>query len=249
MSGNDHLGSAAVQEVQLFGMLGLSHRVNALVILPYVHWSQTAVEEDAHHRNKTIQGFRDVRLGLRYVVSNTLFGPGERLFLGLTLALPTATSYAANPFATEADSLDHSHFALGNATATGTMYGEWWRRSEFPWVTGLLVRYRPRSPQSSLGFQPGSRLAIDLHAIGHTHRLWRSYPYLTLGLRREGGDLWAGTPAPNSGGLWLEGSAGLDLELTENFSGVLRLSGPLWTRLTGSQQTAAGLNLTLRFKR
>ena len=79
--------------------------------------------------------------------------------------------------------------------------------------------------------------------------MWRTYPYLTLGLRREGGDLWAGRPAPNSGGLWLGGSAALDLELTETLSGALRLGSPLWTRLTGSQQTAAGLNLTLRFMR
>lgn len=230
-------------------MLGLSPRVNALVILPYVRWSQSAHEEDAHHRNETIQGLRDVRLGLRYVVTNTPFGPGQRLFLGLTLVLPTAPSYAANPFAAGADTVDHRHFALGNGTASAIFYGEWWRRSEHPWVTGLLVRFRPRSPKSAQGFQPGSRLGIDLHAIGHTHRLWRSYPYLTLGIRREGGDVWEGSPAPNSGGIWLEGSAGFDLELTETLSGVVRLSGPLWTRLTGSQQTAAGLNLTLRFKR
>ncbi len=157
--GNDHLGSAAVQEVQLFGMLGLSPRVNALVILPYVRWSQTPHEEDAHHRNETIQGLRDARLGLRFVVTNTPFGPGERLFLGLTLALPTAPSYAGNPFAAGADTVDHRHFTLGNGTACApTLVAFGWRAAlgstwnsprPSPACCGSAAPYGPASPVAS----------------------------------------------------------------------------------------------------
>ena len=153
MSGTDHLAGAAVQEMQLFGMLGLSPRVNALVVLPYVHWSQTAHDENAHHRTGIDQGLCDVRLGFRYVVTITPCGPGERLFLGLTLVLPTATSYAANPFAAGTVTVDHRHFALGNGTASATIYREWWRHSEYPWVTGLLVCYR--LPASLAEKRPG----------------------------------------------------------------------------------------------
>ena len=228
-------------------MAGLSNRFNALVIVPYMRWSQVAHQQDNHHRTEIVEGFRDVRLGLRYVAANTRLGPGERLFLGLTLALPTATSYETNPFADNADSVRHRHFALGSGTSVVTFHGEWWHRSEFPWVTGLLARISPRPPTSALGNRPGGRLELDLHAIGHTHRLWRSYPYLTLGLRWAESDAWEGTSARNSGGLWVEGSAGLDLELTESISGVLRLSGPLWTSLNGSQHITTGINLTIRY--
>ncbi len=230
-------------------MVGVASGVNALVMLPYIRWSQVAEEADAHHRTETIQGFQDLRLGVRYILSNTRFGPGERLFIGANLTLPTAPSYKVNPFAEGADTVEHRHFALGTGTTVVTLYGEWWHRSEFPWVTGLLARYTPSLTESAPGFQPGTRLEVDLHAIGQAYRLWKGFPYLILRLRWEGGDIWAGTPAPNSGGLFLEASAGLDLEFTEVISSVIRFTGPVWARLRGAQQTTRGINLTIRFTR
>lgn len=230
----------------MFGVYGVTSRVNAVFSLPYLSRRQTAEVADAHHRSETMQGVRDLRLGVRYIASNAQFGPGERLFFGVDLTFPTAASYSANPFADGADTLRHRHFALGTGTTVATLYAEWWHRSEFPWVTGLIVRFSPRWNESALGFQPGTSFSIDLHAINHTHRLWRSFPYLTLRMRWEGSDYWEQARAPNSGGVFVEGGAGLDVELSESISGVLRLSAPIWTRLTGSQLTGTDVNLSLR---
>lgn len=230
-------------------MVGVTTRINALAMLPYIRWSQQSEEQNVHHRTETLQGFQDLQLGLRYIHTNAVVGPGRRLFLGLNIALPTALSYSTNPFGAAADTAEHRHFALGTGAAVATIYGEWWQRSEFPWVTGLLVRYTAGLNESSLEFQPGHKLGIDLHAIGHAYRLWRAFPYLIIRWRWEAGDVWAETPAPNSGGLFLEGSAGLNLELSETVSGVIRFSGPLWRQARGAQQLAQGVDLTLRFMR
>ena len=250
-SGNsgEHLGRAATHRVNLFGMAGVTTRLNALAILPYMRWSQRSEEEDVHHRSETLQGFQDLQLGLRYILTNAAVGPGRRIFLGVNVAFPTAPSYSTNPFDAAADTVEHRHFALGTGATGATLYGEWWQRSEFPWVTGLLVRYTASLKESSLGFQPGPQLGIDLHAIGQSYRLWHSYPYLIVRTRWQGRDIWANTSAPNSGGYFLEGSAGLNLELTESVSGVIRFSGPLWSRVRGAQQLARGVDLTLRFMR
>ncbi len=241
-----HLGRTQVHQVTLFGLYGLHPRLNALITLPLIHRRQEAEEPDARHRTESVQGLRDLQIGLRLVLSNAQFGPGQRLFIGANLALPTAPTYEFNPFGGAADSIDHHHFVLGTGTTTVTFYGEWWYRSEFPWVTGLVARFRPRLFSSPQGFQPGSRLEVDFHAIGHSYRLWRAFPYLTLNFRREIGDYWDGSPAPNSGGLFIEASAGLDFELTESVSAVFRFRGPIWTKVEGGQQISRGLELALR---
>ncbi len=148
-----------------------------------------------------------------------------------------------------ADTLQHRHFALGTGITVATLYGEWWHRSEFPWVTGLLLRFSPRLNTSAAGYQPGSKFQVDLHAINHTHRLWRSFPYLILRLRWEGSDYWEQAPAPNSGGLSLEGSVGFDVDFSETVSGVIRLSSPIWTKLKGAQQAGPEINLSVRYSR
>ena len=113
----------------------------------------------------------------------------------------------------------------------------------------MLVRYTTSLKESSRGFQPGPKLGIDLHGIGQSYRWWRSYPYLIVRTRWQGRDVWADIEAPNSVGFFLEGSAGLNLELTESVSGVIRFSGPLWSQVWGAQQSARGVDLTLRFMR
>ena len=242
----EHIGRTQVHQVTLFGLYGLHPRLNALIKLPFIHWRQEADKPDVHHRNESVQGLRDLQVGLRWVLSNAQFGPGQRLFIGVNLDLPTAPSYKLNPFGGDADSINHHHFVLGTGATTVTLYGEWWYRSEFPWVTGLVARFRPRLFTSRKGFQPGSRLELDFHAIGHSYRLWRAFPYLTLNFRREIGDYWDGSPAPNSGGLFIEASAGLDFELTESVSAVFRFRGPIWTKVEGGQQISRGLELALR---
>ena len=246
---NAHDGSGSNQLFSLYGMFGLGKRMNVLAVLPYSLWRQSADIEDLHHRNESMRGMRDVHLGLRYIAANTIFGPGTRIFLGVSVTLPTAPSYTLNPFAAAADTTMHRHFALGNGTPTATLDGEWWLRTESAWIAGLLVRFRPRLARSPQGFEPGARLNIDLQAVGQAYRWWRGFPYLVLRLRWEDSDYWEGTAATNSGGYFLEGSAGLNFEISETYSAVFRYTFPIISRLSGSQQLAQGLEIALRFIR
>ena len=248
--GSDHAGGEGSNQLfSLYGMAGVSQRLNVLVVLPYSFRRQAADVEDVHHRDETLRGLGDLRLGLRYIAANTFFGPGKRIYLGVSVTLPTATSYALNPFADAADRTEHRHFALGNGTPTASLEGEWWRRTESPWIAGLLVRFRPRLTRSPEGFEPGARLNVDFQAVGQAYRWLGGFPYLVLRLRREDTDYWEGTAAPNSGGTFLEGSAGLNFEISEAYSAVFRYTFPIVSRLSGSQQLGRSLEIALRLIR
>ncbi len=250
VGGSDHAGGEGSNQLfSLYGMAGVGQRWNLLIVLPYSFRSQAVDVEDVHHRNETLSGMGDLRLGLRYIAANTFFGPGKRIYLGLTVTLPTAPSYAMNPFSAAADTTEHRHFALGNGTPTATLEGEWWRRTESAWVAGLLVRFRPRLARSPEGFEPGARLNVDLQGVGQAYRWFGGFPYLVLRLRWEDSDYWAGTAAPNSGGTLVEGSAGLNFEISEAYSAVLRYTFPITSRLSGSQQLGRSLEIALRFVR
>ncbi|MCH8327539.1 MAG: hypothetical protein IID15_03330 [Candidatus Marinimicrobia bacterium] len=240
-------GSITTHRTNLFGLVGFNSRINLVASLPIVRWSQFAEIENTHHRTETLTGFQDLQIGLRYIVSNLTFGPGDRIFLGLNASLPTAPSHTLNPFGASADSVDHSHFTLGSGTMQVTFTGQWWHRSEFPWVMGLTGLFSPQWLTSDIGFQPGYRAGLSLHAIGQAYRVWRGFPYLTLRLRWAGVDHWEGEAAPNSGGLFLTGSAGFEVELFERLSGVVRLHTPLLVAVNDNQLTSSGLELSFRY--
>ena len=81
LAGNTgHFGRIKTQQILLFGQYGVNSRINLIASLPVIHWSQFAEDEDAHHRTETLWGFQDLNLGARYIISNSYFGPGSRIF-------------------------------------------------------------------------------------------------------------------------------------------------------------------------
>jgi len=106
--------------------------------LPYKNWKQYDEEhDDAHHRNESQIGIGDLTLGLRNIVLNESFGTGHRLFIDCSVTLPTGKDYSINPFGANADSINHTHFALGTGQISYTLGAEWWVRSEFPFIMGV----------------------------------------------------------------------------------------------------------------
>lgn len=227
-------------------MYGLSDNVNLVFRIPFLHWSQTADEPDAHHRTESVSGFGNVALGVRWLVANRSFGPGHRFFVEADLTLPTAKSYESNPFSENADQVEHRHFALGNGVVSSGVNAQWWVRTEFPWVVGITAQTVFPWYESDLGFLPGRKSFLAVHGIRQAPVLYRSFPYLRLRIQEEQPDRWAGVEAPNSGGVTVAGMVGLDLELSESVAAVVALEFPAWKQVEGFQLDALVFSVSFR---
>ena len=241
-----HVGTVSIQALNPFVLYGPSDRINLLLRVPFLIWSQTADEPDAHHRTESISGFGDITVGARWLIANRSFGPGHSLFLGGDFTFPSAKSYKTNPFSADADSLRHRHFALGEDVISSGINFQWWYRSEFPWVGGITGEFTFPWFESGIGFVPGRKLFLSIHAIRQAGLFPGGYPYLKLRFQGERPDRWEGKDASNSGGFMMAAMIGLDLEITESISGVVSIELPVWRRFEGSQLDPFAFSVSLR---
>ena len=157
------------------------------------------------------------------------------MFFGSDLVVPTGDSFDGNPFSEDADSMRHRHFALGNETQLADISLEVWHRSEFPFVIGATVRHDIYSSTSDVGFNPGLSSKITVHAIRQREIFRNVYPYLKLTTRFDRKDEWNEINPPNSGGTFIEGMLGFNLEINEKLSGIINFDFPIWKSATGRQ--------------
>jgi hypothetical protein len=243
---DEHAGTIDVHTVNLYGLYGFSGKLNGIVKIPFVVWHQEAVHQDNHHRTETIRGQGDISAGIRMLFRNETFGPGQRLYAGAILIMPTGEGYNMNPFSANADSISHTHFALGAGHFSGSLDLEWWYRSEFPLVIGASAAYTFPLNVSSVGLKSGADIGLELHTISQRALFWRAHPYLRLQLRRELADHWDGAMAPNSGGTFVDIIAGFVFEVSESISSVLAIGLPVWRNLEGAQMDGLIVTLSLR---
>lgn len=244
--GDGHIGSIRLQTADGFIIYGLTPEVNLIASVPFLNWDQEAAHEDSHHRTESVRGVGDVRLGVRWLARNQSFGPGTRLFLGTDLTLPSGKSYEVNPFSLQADLLQHRHFALGRGVTTSSLNFEWWHRSEFPLVLGASGKYDFSWSQSDLGYKPGQKVFLSLHAIRQTPVVRIFFPYVRINARHEKSDIWEGMKASNSGGTSIEGMLGMEVEISERISAVISVYTPVWRKLEGSQLDPVSVSLSIR---
>ncbi|MCH7613172.1 MAG: hypothetical protein IIB45_07420 [Candidatus Marinimicrobia bacterium] len=244
-----HAGEIDVFMTNFYGLYGITNTLNLSMNFQYKYWKQFDVEhEDAHHRNEIQSGLGDLTLGLRGIVINENFGPGQRLFIDGAITFPTGKDYKFNPFGDEADSIDHIHFALGTGQISYSLGIEWWRRSEFPYIIGVSSKFKQALTESKEGFKPGSVVSLTLHAIQQTPIIKSVFPYLQMEFRREWPDKWNGEIAPNSGAIFIDISGQLIYEISERSSVVLSIGYPFWQVLEGSQLSSVNYALSYRFK-
>ena len=235
---DNHEGEIDVLMTNVYGLYGLTDALNLTVRFPYKYWKQYDVEhEDAHHRNQDQTGLGDLTLGLRRIVLNENFGPGQRLFIDGAVTLPTGKDYSINPFGNTADSIDHTHFALGTGQVSYTLGAEWWVRSEFPFIMGISSKFKSPLTESNAGFSPGTVAGLTFHAIKQSPQFRREWP-----------DKWAGAIAPNSGAIFIDMVGQLIYEVNEHSSLVFTIGYPLWQVLEGSQLSSINYALSYRFK-
>ncbi|MBL7014452.1 MAG: hypothetical protein ISR83_08525 [Candidatus Marinimicrobia bacterium] len=244
-----HSGEIDVFMTNIYGLYGLTDALNLSVRIPYKYWQQFNVEhEDTHHRNEIQSGLGDLTLGLRGIILNESFGPGQRLFIDVAISLPTGKDYLINPFGEATDSVNHTHFALGTGQFSASLGVEWWKRSEFPFILGLSAKFKNQLTESKIGFKPGIVAKLSLHAIKQSPLMNSVFPYLKIDFRREWPDKWVGLTAPNSGAIFIDLSGQLIYEMTESHSMVFSLGYPLIKVLEGSQLSGVNYALSYRFK-
>lgn len=176
-----------------------------------------------------------MRISIKWVLRNQYFGPGWRLFFGTDLVLPTGDSFDTDPFMKSVEFIDHRHFALGDGTQLAEVSLEAWNRSEFPFIMGTTVRQGIYSSTSNVGFHPGVNSKIIIHAIMQRAIFRNVFPYLRLTTRIKRKDEWNGINPPNSGGTFIEGMLGFNLEINDRVSGLINFDFPIWKSATGNQ--------------
>ena len=242
----EHSGSIEISALNIFAGYGISNQINLYLNLPLKRISQSPDEENNHHRTEKLTGIGDARFSLKWIIRNQYIGPGWRLFIGSDINLPTGEQYESNPFAENAESVPHRHFALGSGASSAEVSLEAWHRSEFPFILGVTIKQGFYSSTSEVGYDPGLRTNISLHAIRQRGFLRKAYPYFKLSLRVQGRDEWSGVTAPNSGGSFIDGMVGLNLELGDKLSGVLNIDFPVWESAVDEQLEAFRIALSLR---
>ena len=242
----EHSGSLNITEFNLFTGYGLSSLINLYANLPIKRISQNPAIEDSHHRTESLTGIGDIRLSLKWVIRNQYFGPGWRLFFASDLVVPTGDSFNGNPFSESADSTGHRHFALGNGTKSADISFEAWHRSEFPFIMGATIRHGIYSSTSDVGYNPGLNTKIVIHAIRQREFFKNVFPYLKLSTRFDRKDEWDKINPPNSGGTFIDGMLGCNLEINEKVSGIINFDFPIWKSATGEQLDSFRFVLSFR---
>jgi len=242
----EHAGSLEISELNLFVGYGVSNILNLYVNLPIKRISQNPAEEDEHHRTESISGIGDTRISLKWVVRNQRIGPGWRVFFGTDYVLPTGESNKHNPFTRSIIPTDHRHFALGDGSKLADVSFEVWNRSEFPFVMGATIRQGIYSSTTKYRFRSGLKSNITIHAIWQHAIFSNVFPYLKLTTRNNNNDEWDGTAAPNSGGTFVDGTLGFNLEINDKVSGLINFEFPVWKSVTGDQLDSFRLVFSFR---
>lgn len=198
--------------------------------------SQNPVVEDIHHRTESLSGIGDTRISLKWILRNQHIGPGWRLFFGTDYVLPTGNFIEHDPFIlTTIVPTDHRHFAPGNGSKLADVSFEVWNRSEFPFVMGATIRQGIYSSTTKYRFKSGLKSKITIHAIMQRAIFRNVFPYLKLTTRNNNNDEWDEKAAPNSGGTFVDGMLGFNLEISDEVSGVINFDFPIWKSVTGDQ--------------
>ena len=157
------------------------------------------------------------------------------MFIGSDFVVPTGDSFDSNPFLRTVIPTDHRHFALGNGTQLADLSFEVWNRSEFPFIMGATIRQGIYSSTSNVGFNPGVNSKITIHAIMQRAIFRNVFPYFKLTSRFKRKDEWNGINPPNSGGTFVDGMFGFNLEINDKVSGIINFDFPIWKSVTGDQ--------------
>ena len=169
-----------------------------------------------HHRNEDRGGIADTKLMLRYLVSNSDFGPGDRFFLGFGLSIPSDNTLSRNPFLLGRQGKEHTHFDMSEGVYRSLNEVQFFRRTESPFVVGGVVRLEVPFGQNQYGYLPGTQLTMAGMAYWQGKSVFGGMPYFLSAGQFRSKDYWNGEEAPNSGAIIIQAGGGLVWNVNES---------------------------------
>ncbi len=162
-----------------------------------------------HHRSEGRTGLATTKVMLRYLVSNRDFGPGDRFFLGFGLSIPSEQTLKEDPFSLGKQGLDHTHFAMSEGVYRSVSEIQFFRRTESPFVLGIVGRLEVPLGPSDYGYLPGTELAVAGMSYWQGKNLFGGMPYFLTTAQFRMEDYWDGVVSPNSGATIIQVGGGL----------------------------------------
>ncbi len=214
----DHAGNLSSELLEINSTYGLTDNWNLSVdIMTGVRSMDFHREANIHHRDEDKAGIGDTRIILRYLMENTTFGPGQRIFAGAGIGIPSGNSVTKNPFQLGIEGKEHTHFDLSEGVYKGLVEIQYFNRTIASIFPGGIIKADFPLETNSYGFKPGNSIHGALLAYIQTKSLWGGMPYFSLLGQYRTPDFWDGTEAPNSGGSVVQTGGGLSW----NWNGML----------------------------
>ena len=127
----DHKGNLRSKLAEINATFGISDQWNMSVDMMLGNRSMDYYRvENIHHRDEHKLGLGDTRVTLRYLFENTTFGPGQRMFLGSGLIIPSKNTLQDDPFLMGRNGQRHTHFDLGEGVYKGLLEFQYFNRTQ-----------------------------------------------------------------------------------------------------------------------
>ena len=209
-SGDDHEGNLNSSLAEVNATYGISGNWNLSVdVMTGIRSMDFYRDANIHHRDENKKGMGDTRITLRYLVENTTFGPGQRIFIGGGLVFPSSNSLTENPFALGSEGKEHSHFNLSEGVVKGHAEFQYFRRSEGSIFPGGVLKVDVPLETNQYGFKPGVQFSGAALLYFQTKSFWGGIPFFQMLGQYRNPAIWDGEEAPNSGGSVLQLGGGL----------------------------------------
>ena len=213
----EHMGLLNSNILNLGLTIGLNDYWNVslsqLFVERCMEW--TVLESSQHHRTECSSSdfvnskggyLGDARLNFKYLLANQGKGPGNRVFIGGGLVIPSNNVLTESPFLTDVDDHypEHRHFALSDGTyKIFSEFQYFKKRIQFTVFWGATFNYEHPLEISKYGFRPSKVYDLSIMAISgpikiKTNFLKISSIGLSISVKHTTEAEWDKIPAPNS---------------------------------------------------
>jgi hypothetical protein len=208
--GGDHEGNLNSSLADINATYGISDKWNLSVDVMAGNRSMDFYRDaNIHHRDENKIGIGDTRFTLRYLMENTTFGPGQRIFIGGGLVIPSNNSLTENPFKLGKAGEPHTHFNLSEGVFKGHGEFQYFRRTDGSIFPGGVLKVDVPLETNQYGFKPGVQFSGAALLYFQTKSFWGGIPFFQMLGQYRNPAIWDGEEAPNSGGSVLQLGGGL----------------------------------------